>query len=162
MQELGLCFYSYFILNRILQRRPRRIYMAGFWFIFACTGVVHLAALISGLKKHPLWIWYDAIYAHFAGIAILEIWNAFWLLRAFLAARRGSADARHNGRSASLLGELIRSTEVRVGVLFAVGITRLVTNWINQVSKNVNTLTYVALFDGLAIMAEQFYPDIMM
>ena len=117
--------------------------------------------VISGALGHPLNVFFDTNYGYFGGIAVLETWSACFLLRCFINARKNSAEVRKSGKTDGLLGELIRSTEVRVGFLFTVGVSRLITHAISQTTKNPTAFENALSIDDFVVFLEQIYPNIM-
>lgn len=131
IQEAGTPFYSFFILLPILRDRPRRIFLALFWFGTVCTigfriGILvyRVRLILSGTQAlQPLIN--NLHVGYFVSIAVVEISGAFFLLRIFARAKRRSTQLASAG---GLFSYLMRSTELRIALLALLGIARAITH----------------------------------
>ncbi|KAI1864132.1 uncharacterized protein JN550_009152 [Neoarthrinium moseri] len=130
IQEVGISFYSYAILIKLLSHRSRLVFIISFWTIVAAIVVLRLFIMIGRIKiiLSPDTEFQRSVnYLHvgyFSLIALLECLSAFFLLREFASARRASIDA---SLSTSLLQHLMRGTETRVASLALIGVSRAIT-----------------------------------
>lgn len=130
MQEVGVSFYSYAILIKLLHSRSRLVFCILFWTIVAAVITVRLIILVGRIKiiQNPDATYQQSVnYLHvgyFSLIALLECLSAFFLLRKFAAARRASVNTSLN---TSLLQHLMRGTETRVASLALLGVSRAIT-----------------------------------
>ncbi|KUL83132.1 hypothetical protein ZTR_11004 [Talaromyces verruculosus] len=130
IQEVGLTFYSYFILVRVLQSRYRIIFMSLFWVLVAATTV--LRCLIAATRVRSildtslnLQTTIDHLHiGYFSLIALIECLSAFFLLRKFAQAHRASQDV---ASKSGLFSYLLKSTEIRLATLALIGVSRAIT-----------------------------------
>ncbi|KAK6223401.1 hypothetical protein LQW54_000519 [Pestalotiopsis sp. IQ-011] len=135
IQEVGISFYGYAILVRLLNRHSRAAFQTIFWAIVLVITAIRAAILVGRVK---ITLVPDSDFqrvvnylhvGYFTFIALLECVSAFFLLREFSSARRASKDAALSG---SLLHHLMRGTEMRVASLALVGISRAIAYIFNQ------------------------------
>ncbi|ETS80650.1 hypothetical protein PFICI_08179 [Pestalotiopsis fici W106-1] len=130
IQEVGVSFYSYAILIKLLKSRSRMVFCILFWTVVSAIITVRLVILVGRIKiiQDPDTKYQQSVnYLHvgyFSLIAVLECLSAFFLLRKFASAQRASIDTLLN---TSLLQHLMRSTETRVASLALLGISRAIT-----------------------------------
>lgn len=135
IQEVGISFYSYAILTRLLARRSRTVFMALFWVFVFGIAILRMLILVGRIKiilfpgSDFLRIVNYLHVGYFSLIALLECMSAFFLLREFASARRASKDA---ALSVGLLQHLMRGTETRVASLALIGISRAVAYIFNE------------------------------
>jgi len=130
VQEAGMSFYSYFILIRVLSKKSRIIFMTLFWFIMAALVVIRIFVLsnrakdiLEGVTTRQNLI--DHLHVgYFSAIALVECISAFFLLRKFALAKRNSIEA---SSTSGLFKYLMRSTEIRLTILAAIGFSRAIT-----------------------------------
>ncbi|KAI9814971.1 MAG: hypothetical protein M1826_002103 [Phylliscum demangeonii] len=163
IQEAGLSFYSYQILIRILPRQRRLLFMAVFWFIVVGLSVAKLMILgnrclelAAGDNSRQRLISHLHI-GYFVGIALVEAWSAFFLLRIFAAGHRNSETVFHR---TNIFRELSRSTEVRVAALGLIGITRAVTYSFQTTAQSATSAA--GQLDRFVTTLECMFPVIMM
>ncbi|KAI9833806.1 MAG: hypothetical protein M1826_006329 [Phylliscum demangeonii] len=163
IQEAGLSFYSYQILMRILPRRRRLVFMPVFWFMMAGLSVAKLMILgnrclgIAAGDNSRQQVISHLHIGYFTGIALVEIWSAFFLLRVFAAGRRNSETVLHG---TNIFRELSRSTEVRVACLGLVGITRAVTYSFQTTAQSATSAA--GQLDRFVFTLECMFPVVMM
>ncbi|KAF2993647.1 hypothetical protein E8E14_001364 [Neopestalotiopsis sp. 37M] len=135
IQEVGISFYGYAILIRLLNRQSRAAFQTIFWAIALAVAAIRAAILVGRIK---ITLVPDSDFSkivnylhvgYFTLIALLECISAYFLLREFSSARRASKDAALSG---SLLQHLMRGTETRVASLALVGISRAIAYIFNQ------------------------------
>lgn len=130
IQEVGLTFYSYFILVRVLQSRHRIIFMALFWVFVVAAAVVRCfiaATRVRSILNTSLNLQATIDHLHtgyFTLIALIECLSAFFLLRKFAQAHRASQDV---ASKSGLFSYLLKSTEIRLATLALIGISRAIT-----------------------------------
>ncbi|XPS93616.1 hypothetical protein M3J09_002959 [Ascochyta lentis] len=115
IQEAGLSFYSYLILNRVLSSRPRYVFLSLFWFLIAA--IVGLRFSITGCRVRNIKNGSAELetligrlhIGYFVTIAAIEILSAFFLLRIFSRAKKDSAQLSSRG---GLFRYLAQSTEL--------------------------------------------------
>jgi hypothetical protein len=119
-----MSFYSYLILIRVLTNQSRVVFISIFWAIMVILLIIRSLILISRAKdildgntsKQYL---IDHLHiGYFSSIALVECTSAFFLLRIFASAKRGSVAA---ASTSGIFNYLMRSTEVRLTVLAAIG-----------------------------------------
>jgi hypothetical protein len=125
-----MSFYSYLILIRVLTNQSRVVFISIFWAIMVILLIIRSLILISRAKdildgntsKQYL---IDHLHiGYFSSIALVECTSAFFLLRIFASAKRGSVAA---ASTSGIFNYLMRSTEVRLTVLAAIGVSRAIT-----------------------------------
>lgn len=130
IQEVGLTFYSYLILIRVLQGLPRIIFMSLFWIFVVAATVLRCfiaATRVRSILNTTLDLQTTIDHLHigyFALIAVIECLSAFFLLQKFADAHRASQDV--SSRS-GLFSYLLKSTEIRLATLALIGISRAIT-----------------------------------
>ncbi|KPM42933.1 hypothetical protein AK830_g3598 [Neonectria ditissima] len=131
IQEAGLLFYSYMILQRVLRGVRWRVFAGLFWLLM--IGVVITRAVIGVYRvrsilddNHSLQVIINYLHiSYFSFMAILECISAYFLIAVFASARDTSFQA---AMKIGLFRYLTRSTEVRVGILAVQGILRAITH----------------------------------
>lgn len=130
VQEAGISFYSYIILEHILGGRQRAVFRALFWSLMAVVVAMRVLILTMRLRAfanprlqvQPV---INGLHAgYFVSIAAVECVSAYFLLREFMSAKRTSSQADLGTR---LFQHLMRSTEIRLATLALIGVTRAVT-----------------------------------
>ncbi|KAI9810791.1 MAG: hypothetical protein M1826_003451 [Phylliscum demangeonii] len=94
---------------------------------------------------------------YFTGIALVEAWSAFFLLRIFAASHRNSEAVFHR---TNIFRELSRSTEVRVACLGLIGITRAVTYSFQTTAQSATS--DAGQLDRFITTLECMFPVVMM
>ena len=149
-------------MTRILRKKQRLIFRIGFWTIFCALVADKSAYMAKGLLLNKGTVYQGTNAAYYALIAVIEMWSAAWLLHTFFKVRRDRALAR-NGRRDHLISELIRSSEVRVGLLLTIGLTRMITHLLPSVyKKDPTVLDKTGQIDNMASLMENLFPDIML
>ncbi|KAK7415551.1 hypothetical protein QQX98_005797 [Neonectria punicea] len=131
VQEAGLLFYSYMILQRVLRGIRWRVFAGLFWILL--LGVVVTRVVIGVYRvrsilddNHSLQVTINFLHiSYFSLMAILECISAYFLIAVFASARDTSFQA---AMKIGLFRYLTRSTEVRVGILAVQGILRAITH----------------------------------
>jgi hypothetical protein len=130
IQEVGLSFYGYAILMRVLSYRDKRIFMALFWTVGLAIVGLRMVILVRRIQAiintdDSLQTTINHLHVgYFVLIALLECISALFLLRKFTSAKRASANA---SLRTGLLKHFMRGTEIRVATLSLIGISRAVT-----------------------------------
>ncbi|KAK1146810.1 hypothetical protein N8T08_002571 [Aspergillus melleus] len=131
IQEAGLSFYSYQILSHTLRDLSRVIFLIFFWLLMLAILALRLAILATRLldiqSSSSKSLQYRISYLHvgyFATIALIESWSSFFLIRLLHKARDLSPKV---SSTRSVFRYLLRTTELRLASLCAVGVTRAVT-----------------------------------
>ena len=161
IQEAGLSFYSYMILNRVLRSRSRLIFLSLFWLLMTVIVVLRCSILVfrarSVMDGDPN---LQTMVAHlhigyFVSIAIIEILSAVFLLRIFKKAKRASVEAASRG---GLFHYLTQSTELRLATLALIGVTRAITYSFQKAKKASDVTGQV---DRFVFTLECMFPMIM-
>lgn len=130
VQEVGLTFYSYLILIRVLQGRHRIIFMSLFWMFVVAAIVLRCfiaATRVKSILDPTLSLQSTIDHLHigyFSLIALIECLSAFFLLRKFAQAHKASQDV---ASKSGLFSYLLKSTEIRLATLALIGISRAIT-----------------------------------
>ncbi|KAH7090067.1 hypothetical protein BKA62DRAFT_789475 [Auriculariales sp. MPI-PUGE-AT-0066] len=164
VQEAGLSFYSYIILARWLKGTARTIFLTMFWSLLAVIIALRGAILVSRIQftldkvaEPQTTARRQAIINHlhsgyFSAIALVELNSAFFLLRNFSRARRFA-------NTESVLGHLMRSTEVRLALLALIGVTRAVTYSFQTAIQSANSVA--SQIDRFVYTTECLFPIVM-
>ena len=162
-QEIGLPFYSYFILRRILNGKERTFFLMVFWVLI--TGAISQRTCILVYRtfaaRFPERNFVPNVNAHhmgnFALIGATELFSAFFLLKKFYRSRKRAAGI--SGSNVGLIRQLARSTEVRVAFLAFIGVGRSITYSFMVdalVARNIPSQ-----IDRFAVVAETMFPMIL-
>ncbi|KAH8819384.1 hypothetical protein F5884DRAFT_864987 [Xylogone sp. PMI_703] len=163
IQEVGMSFYSYLILIRILNHKERMVFMLTFWALILAPVAFRLAILQArvqdlmgdNLSKQPL---VDNLHVgYFISIAALECLSAFFLLRRFTTAKKICCKEAPETRS--LFRYLTRSTEIRVSVLAVIGFSRAITYSFQ--TQQIAATSPVTQLDRFVYTLECMFPVIM-
>ncbi|OLN81342.1 hypothetical protein CCHL11_08582 [Colletotrichum chlorophyti] len=162
IQEVGLSFYSYVLLRRILKDTGWRIFNGLFWVIcFAITvirimiGVSRVRFILRGNTKLQNTV-NDLHIAYFVLIASLECLSAFFLLKTFAEVKSTSIRAALRG---GLFKYLMRSTEVRLATLAILGTIRAVTYSFQMTAQSATNAA--SQLDRFAYTLECLFPTVM-
>jgi|TARA_R110002003_G_scaffold79_4_gene7029 hypothetical protein len=161
MQEAGLSFYSYMILNRVLRSRSRIIFLSLFWLLMTVIVSVRFGIMICRARNTAngnLDLQFMVARLHigyFVAIAVIEILSAVFLLRIFSEAKRGSAEVASRG---GLFHYLTQSTELRLATLALIGITRAITY---SFQKTMKASDVTGQIDRFVFTLECMFPMIM-
>lgn len=164
VQEAGLSFYSYVILNRVLVNRERKIFMGLFWGLIVSIVLIRMAILVarirylmSGATDGTMQEGIDHLHGgYFAGIAVVEVVSAVFLLRKFKRAKNFSMKV---AMKAGLFSFLMRSTEIRLALLALIGVMRAVTYSFQD--KVQSATTVLSQLDRYAYTLECMFPVVM-
>ncbi|KAG7285363.1 hypothetical protein NEMBOFW57_009989 [Staphylotrichum longicolle] len=163
IQEMGLSFYSYVILSRVLRGRRWQIFVTLFWaFIVSLFAVRILIAvtrvryIVTGNKALQVVINHLHL-GYFPLLATLECVSAYYLLTTFARAQRNSLT---HATKTGVFRYLMRSTEVRIALLALVGIMRAIT-YSFQV-KPQRALDLASQLDRFAYTLECMFPVLML
>lgn len=128
---MGLSFYGYIILTRILRGGEQTAFKAIFWVIIVIVAALRLIIAVY----HGRFITQPSDYlqvlishlhiGYFTGIALVECITSALLLKHLASALRSSKGAALRG---GLLKYLLLSTEIRVTILSLISISRTVTH----------------------------------
>ncbi|PLB49787.1 hypothetical protein P170DRAFT_447377 [Aspergillus steynii IBT 23096] len=135
IQEAGLSFYSYQILTHTLHNSARTSFLLIFWSLMLLILGLRLAILVSRIldlqtpsnTKPSTLNQHRISYLHvgyFVSIALVESWSSFFLIRLLNSARDLSPKV---SSTREVFRYLLRTTEIRVASLAAVGVTRAIT-----------------------------------
>ncbi|KAL2163032.1 hypothetical protein VTH06DRAFT_6868 [Thermothelomyces fergusii] len=164
VQEAGLSFYSYVLLNRILSGRPRYIFIVSFWT--AILGIVTVRILIAVIRVRfiagggfdsGLQSTVNHLHmAYFPLLAVLECLSAYYLLTTFAEARSNSF---RRASGTDLFHYLMRSTEIRMALLAVIGIMRAVTYSYQSTAQSATSVA--GQIDRFAYTMECIFPIMM-
>ncbi|KAK1512109.1 hypothetical protein CTAM01_01039 [Colletotrichum tamarilloi] len=160
IQEAGLPFYSFIILNRLLRGTKRRVFHTVFWSTLVLVTVVKVVIIYYRLLRilredDSLQSIIIRIHiAYFGLFAVSECVSAYFLLHIFAEVRKSSKEA---GLRTSFIRYLMRSTEIRVASLAVAAAIRVITHSLNVWQSSPAT-RYV---DRAAYALGCFFPVIM-
>ncbi|KFA81648.1 hypothetical protein S40288_09175 [Stachybotrys chartarum IBT 40288] len=160
IQEAGLSFYSYVILNKVLQRTSRIAFLSIFWTLIAAVSCIRFTILVIRVRyvldgsrdAAALAIITSLHIGYFTTIALIECISAFFLLRKFHW-------ARFSALNVSLFSYLMRSTEIRLAILALIGVTRAVTYSFQTTAQSATTVA--SQLDRFAYTLECLFPVMM-
>ncbi|KFH43339.1 hypothetical protein ACRE_059080 [Hapsidospora chrysogenum ATCC 11550] len=130
IQEAGVSFYSYIILEHILSGRVRTIFRTLFWSLMVVIVVARILILTMRLRGlmdsnfNAQTLVNGLHMGYFVSIAAVECVSAFFLLQKFMTAKQLSSQAELGTR---LFKHLMHSTEIRLATLALIGVTRAIT-----------------------------------
>ncbi|PNS13810.1 hypothetical protein CAC42_3303 [Sphaceloma murrayae] len=162
IQEAGLSFYSYQILLRILRNKAKIIFVVLFWAIMVpivsfrmCILVYRIQDLKDGSSIRQKTI-NNLHMGYFICIALCEVVSSTFLLRQFV---RAHSNAKTLFSTSAITGQLIRSTETRVGTLALIGVTRAVTYSFQQNAQSASSVA--SQLDRFVYTLETMFPFVM-
>ncbi|KAE8555584.1 hypothetical protein EYB25_000282 [Talaromyces marneffei] len=159
VQEVGLTFYSYLILNRVLQGRHRTIFMSLFWVFIVAAIVLRSFIVATRVKSilddtQSLQSTIDHLHVgYFSLIALIECLSAFFLLQKFAQARRASQDV---ASKSGLFSYLLKSTEIRLASLALIGVSRAITY--SSQSEAQSATSVASQIDRFVYTLETIFP----
>ncbi|KAH8430950.1 uncharacterized protein LDX57_008613 [Aspergillus melleus] len=164
IQEAGLSFYSYQILSHTLRDRSRVIFLIIFWLFMLAILALRLVILTTRLldiqSSSSQSLQHRISYLHvgyFVTIALVESWSSFFLIRLLHKARDLSPKV---SSTRSVFRYLLRTTELRLASLCAVGVTRAVTySW--QVTAQ-SAVSVPGELDRFVYAVECLFPLVLM
>lgn len=124
MQEAGVSFYSYIILQHILRPREKTLFLLIFWFIIAAIVAARMAILVTWIRlilnrKTELQPLVNHLQiGYFTAIAVLEVVSAVFLLRKFSGAQQSNSQFAFK---TSIFKQILRSIEIRLACLVIIG-----------------------------------------
>uniref|UniRef100_A0A093VY46 Uncharacterized protein n=1 Tax=Talaromyces marneffei PM1 TaxID=1077442 RepID=A0A093VY46_TALMA len=136
VQEVGLTFYSYLILNRVLQGRHRTIFMSLFW-VFIVAAIVLRSFIVATRVKSIL----DDTQS---------LQSTIDHLHKFAQARRASQDV---ASKSGLFSYLLKSTEIRLASLALIGVSRAITY--SSQSEAQSATSVASQIDRIDILASR-------
>lgn len=157
-----MSFYSYLILIRVLSNRSRLVFMGLFWSIMVALLVIRIMILMSRAKdivagNTSRQGYIDHLHiGYFSSIAVVECISAFFLLRKFASAKRDSIEA---ASPSGLFKYLMRSTEIRLTTLAAIGFSRAITYSFQTTAQSATTVA--GQVDRFVYTLECLFPIIM-
>ncbi|KAK1979068.1 hypothetical protein LZ30DRAFT_662012 [Colletotrichum cereale] len=162
IQEVGLSFYSYALLRRILKDRMWKVFNTLFWTVVLAIVAIRIMIAVSRvryiLKGNPKL--QDAVnnlhIGYFVLIASLECLSAFFLLKTFTEVKSTSARA---ALKAGFFKYLMRSTEVRLATLAVIGTMRAVTYSFQMTAQSATNAA--SQLDRFAYTLECLFPSVM-
>lgn len=164
IQEAGLSMYSYQILTKVLQHRPRTVFLTLFWgciLIIFGARIAILVSRVTEIKNSDLNLQSRINQLHivyFVMIAVVETISAVFLLRVFARAKRASA-AVQSWTAKGLFSLLTRSAEIRLATLCPIGITRAITYSFQTTSQSATDIA--SQLDRFVYTLECLFPMIM-
>ncbi|KAF9878167.1 hypothetical protein CkaCkLH20_04205 [Colletotrichum karsti] len=162
VQEVGLSFYSWVLLRRILKDRGWIIFNGLFWTIIAAVVALRSAIAVSRVKfilrgNTNLQSTVNNLHiAYFVLIASLECVSAFFLLKTFAEVKSSSIRAALRG---GLFKYLMRSTEVRLATLAVLGTMRAITYSFQMTAQSATNAA--SQLDRFAYTLECLFPVVM-
>ncbi|KAI8166740.1 hypothetical protein COL154_006455 [Colletotrichum chrysophilum] len=163
IQEVGLSFYSYVLLRRILKDRGWMIFNSLFWIIIAALVALRIMIATSRIKfilrgNTNLQSTVNNLHiAYFVLIATLECVSAFFLLKTFAEVKSTSIRAALKG---GLFKYLMRSTEVRLATLAILGTMRAITYSFQMTAQSATNAA--SQLDRFAYTLECLFPVVML
>ncbi|KAG8628672.1 hypothetical protein KVT40_002537 [Elsinoe batatas] len=162
VQEAGLSFYSYQILLKILRNKGKIIFLVLFWALM--IPIIAFRFCILAYRQHDLragsnenqQMINNFHMGYFSCIAMCEVVSSAFLLRQFFRAHN---NAKTLFSTSAITGQLIRSTETRVGALALIGITRAVTYSFQQNAQSANSVA--SQVDRFVYTLETMFPFVM-
>ncbi|OCL07495.1 hypothetical protein AOQ84DRAFT_294995 [Glonium stellatum] len=162
IQEAGLSFYSYQMLNSLLRHKARITFLCLFWALMLV--ILLLRVCILAFRAMDISTATNAMQGridhlhigYFAAIAIVESCSSF-LLRILLSAHHSSKIVFSRD---GIWRQLIRSTEIRLATLCLVGILRAITYSFQTDAQMANSVT--SQLDRFAYTLECLFPIVMM
>ncbi|CAI4220149.1 unnamed protein product [Parascedosporium putredinis] len=162
VQEAGLSFYSFMILQRVLRNVQWRIFMSLFWTMIVgivgirvAIAVTRIRLILSGTEELQGLVNHLHI-GYFVLIALLECLSAYFLLTIFAGARRTSLQA---AIKTNLFQYLMRSTEIRLALLAVLGTMRAVTYSFQASAQSATNIA--SQLDRFAYTLECMFPIMM-
>ncbi|KAK2001693.1 hypothetical protein LX36DRAFT_328268 [Colletotrichum falcatum] len=163
VQEVGLSFYSYILLRKILKGRIWRVFNAIFWAAVLAIVAIRVLIAVSRVRyilKDDTNI-QDTVnnlhICYFVLIASLECLSAFFLLKMFVEIKSTSARAASR---AGFFKYLMRSTEVRLATLAVLGTMRAATYSFQMAAQSATNAA--SQLDRLAYTLECLFPSVML
>ncbi|TEA16264.1 hypothetical protein C8034_v001466 [Colletotrichum sidae] len=162
IQEIGLSFYSYVLLRRILKDRGWRIFNFLFWTIVAAIIAIRIMIAVSRVKfilkgNTNLQSTVNNLHVgYFVLIATLECISSFFLLKTFAEVKSTSLRAALKG---GLFKYLMRSTEVRLATLAVLGTMRAITYSFQMTAQSATNAA--SQLDRFAYTLECLFPVVM-
>jgi hypothetical protein len=150
------------ILIRVLRGRDLKTFIAMYWSLIACVTTFKIAIAVLRVmdiieESITRVVLIDHMHiGYFVGIALVEMLSSFFLLRKFFTAQKSSTEL--NSR-VGLFSYLMRSTEIRLGMLTVIGITRSIT-YSFQTSAQAATAVSGQV-DRFVVVLECMFPIIM-
>lgn len=163
IQEAGLSLYSYQILIRLLRGKDRKIFIIAYWaliFIIALFKTLIAVARVQDILGDSV-SRVDLIdhlhVGYFVGIALVEAFSSYFLLRKFFTARKESVQV---DSKVGLFSYLTRSTEIRLAALTLIGITRSITYSFQTTTQTATTVS--GQLDRFVTTLECLFPIVML
>ncbi|GKT70574.1 hypothetical protein ColTof4_02997 [Colletotrichum tofieldiae] len=162
IQEVGLSFYSYTLLRRILKDMMWKIFNTLFWLTVLAIIAIRIMIATSRVRyilrgNTRLQGTVNNLHIGYFGlIASLECLSAFFLLKTFAEVKATSARAALRG---GFFKYLMRSTEVRLATLAILGTMRAVTYSFQITAQSATTPA--SQLDRFAYTLECLFPSVM-
>ncbi|KAK1952025.1 hypothetical protein LY78DRAFT_675221 [Colletotrichum sublineola] len=163
IQEVGLSFYSYALLRKILKDRMWKVFNTLFWATVLAIVAIRIMIAVSRVRyilkgNTEMQDTVNNLHiGYFVLIASLECLSAFFLLKTFAEVKSTSARAAFNAR---FFKYLMRSTEVRLATLAVLGTMRAVTHSFQMAAQSAtNTASQL---DRFAYTMECLFPSVML
>ncbi|OHE94940.1 hypothetical protein CORC01_09734 [Colletotrichum orchidophilum] len=162
IQEVGLSFYSYVLLRKILKDLGWKAFNILFWLMVLSIISIRIMIAVSRAKfilrgNTDLQSTVNSLHiGYFVLIASLECLSSFFLLKTFAEVKSTSLRAALKG---GLFKYLMRSTEVRLATLALIGTMRAVT-YSSQIAAQSAT-NAASQIDRFAYTLECLFPVVM-
>jgi len=131
IQEVGLSFYSYQILYRVLSGKQKKVFLTLFWLLVCSITAVRVTILIHraiDVSHNSLALQHTIDHLHvayFTMIALTECLCSYFLIRTFHRASTSSSVL--TSTSSNIFKRLSRSAEIRLATLAPIGVCRAIT-----------------------------------
>ncbi|KZL84750.1 hypothetical protein CI238_10528 [Colletotrichum incanum] len=162
IQEVGLSFYSYALLRRILKDRMWKLFNTLFWITILAIIAIRIMIATSRVRyilrgNTRLQSTVNNLHiGYFVLIASLECLSAFFLLKTFAEVKSTSVRAALKG---GFFTYLMRSTEVRLATLAILGMMRAVTYSFQITAQSATNPA--SQLDRFAYTLECLFPSVM-
>ncbi|KAK2058436.1 hypothetical protein LY76DRAFT_654974 [Colletotrichum caudatum] len=162
IQEVGLSFYSYALLRKILKGKRWRVFNTLFWATVLAIVAIRVVIAVSRVRyilkgNTNIQDTVNSLHiGYFVLIASLECLSAFFLLKTFTEVKSTSAEAALN---AGFFKYLMRSTEVRLATLAVLGTMRAVTYSFQMTAQSATNAA--SQLDRFAYTLECLFPSVM-
>ncbi|KAK1574068.1 uncharacterized protein LY79DRAFT_567046 [Colletotrichum navitas] len=162
IQEVGLSFYSYALLRKILKDRMWKVFNTLFWATVLVIVAVRIMIAVSRVRyilkgNTRIQDTVNSLHvSYFVLIASLECLSAFFLLKTFTQVKSTSDRA---ASKAGFFRYLMRSTEVRLATLAVLGTMRAVTYSFQMTAQSATNVA--SQLDRFAYALECLFPSVM-
>ena len=147
----------------MLSGRSRVVFISLFWTIMAVLLIIRMFILTSRAKdilagnNNRQYLIDHLHIGYFTSIATVECVSAFFLLKKFASAKRDSMEATS---TSGLFHYLMRSTEIRLTILAAIGFSRAITYSSQTTAQSATTVA--SQVDRFVYTLECLFPIMML